>query len=116
MLFLRFTPDRKAEVMEASTGGCNGRVCRNVYPLASLLERGYVPVRFRALADDAMTVAAERLSGGGLADRAVEKAGHGASGEPRHDAAATNVCSPRSVVQGFGRAAPGPDILSSAPG
>ena len=58
MLFLRFTPDRKAEVMEASTGGCNGRVCRNVYPLASLLERGYVPVRFRALADDTMTVAA----------------------------------------------------------
>ena len=41
MLFLRFTPDRKAEVMEASTGGCNGRVCRNVYPLASLLQRGY---------------------------------------------------------------------------
>ena len=58
MLFLRFTPDRKAEVMEASTGGCNGRVCRNVYPLASLLERGYVPVRFRALADDTTTVAA----------------------------------------------------------
>ena len=57
MLFLRFTPDRKAEVMEASTGGCNGRVCRNIYPLASLLERGYVPVRFRALADDTMTVA-----------------------------------------------------------
>jgi hypothetical protein len=58
MLFLRFTPDRKAEVMEASTGGCNGRVCRNVYPLASLLERGYVPVRFRALADDTVAVAA----------------------------------------------------------
>lgn len=58
MLFLRFTPDRKAEVMEASTGGCNGRVCRNVYPLASLLERGYVPVRFRGLAEDATTVAA----------------------------------------------------------
>lgn len=58
MLFLRFTPDRKAEVMEASTGGCNGRVCRNVYPLAALLERGYVPVRFRALADDGMTVSA----------------------------------------------------------
>jgi len=58
MLFLRFTPDRKAEVMEASTGGCNGRVCRNIYPLAALLERGYVPVRFRALADDTMTVAA----------------------------------------------------------
>jgi hypothetical protein len=58
MLFLRFTGDRKAEVMEASTGGCNGRVCRNVYPLAALLERGYVPVRFRALADDAMTVSA----------------------------------------------------------
>jgi hypothetical protein len=58
MLFLRFTPDRKAEVMESSTGGCNGRVCRNVYPLASLLQRGYVPVRFRALADDQTTVSA----------------------------------------------------------
>lgn len=58
MLFLRFTPDRKAEVMESSTGGCNGRVCRNVYPLASLLERGYVPVRFRALAEDETTVSA----------------------------------------------------------
>jgi hypothetical protein len=58
MLFLRFTPDRKAEVMESSTGGCNGRVCRNVYPLASLLQRGFVPVRFRALADDDTTVSA----------------------------------------------------------
>jgi hypothetical protein len=57
MLFLRFTPDRKAEVMEASTGGCNGRVCHNVYPLASLLARGYQPVRFKALADDTMVVA-----------------------------------------------------------
>ena len=52
MLFLRFTADRKAEVMESSPGGCNGRVCHNVYPLASLLARGYQPVRFRALADD----------------------------------------------------------------
>jgi hypothetical protein len=59
MLFLRFTPDRKAEVMESSTGGCNGRVCRNVYPLASLLARGYAPVRFRALADDRATVSAD---------------------------------------------------------
>ena len=58
MLFLRFTPDRKAEVMESSTGGCNGRVCRNVYPLASLLQRGYVPVRFRGLLTDEMTVSA----------------------------------------------------------
>jgi hypothetical protein len=58
MLFLRFTPDRKAEVMESSTGGCNGRVCRNVYPLAALLSRGYVPVRFRALADDQTVVSA----------------------------------------------------------
>jgi hypothetical protein len=58
MLFLRFTPDRKAEVMESSTGGCNGRVCRNVYPLASLLQRGYIPVRFRALAEDDTTVSA----------------------------------------------------------
>jgi hypothetical protein len=57
MLFLRFTPDRKAEVMEASPGACNGRVCRNVYPLASLLARGYTPVRFKALANDASVVA-----------------------------------------------------------
>jgi hypothetical protein len=57
MLFLRFTPDRKAEVMESSTGGCNGKVCRNIYPLASLLARGYVPVRYRALAKDNDTVA-----------------------------------------------------------
>jgi hypothetical protein len=59
MLFLRFTGDRKAEVMESSTGGCNGRVCRNVYPLAALLERGYVPVRFRALAEDGTTLSAD---------------------------------------------------------
>src|SRR5262249_13831516 len=57
MLFLRFTPDRKAEVMESSTGGCNGRVCRNIYPLASLLARGHQPVRFKGLADDNMVVA-----------------------------------------------------------
>ena len=52
MLFLRFTPDRKAEVIEASPGACNGRVCRNVYPLASVLARGYAPVRFRGLANE----------------------------------------------------------------
>ena len=57
MLFLRFTPDRKVEVMEASPGACNGRVCRNVYPLASLLARGYAPMRFRALANVASVVA-----------------------------------------------------------
>ena len=57
MLFLRFTADRKAEVMESSPGACNGRVCRNIYPLASLLARGYKPVRFRALANDVSTVA-----------------------------------------------------------
>ncbi|WP_460450350.1 hypothetical protein [Alsobacter sp. SYSU BS001988] len=51
MLFVRFTPDRKAEVIEASTGGCNGKVCRNVYPLGSLLARGYQPVRYRGLVD-----------------------------------------------------------------
>ncbi|HKD31614.1 MAG TPA: hypothetical protein VKC66_37640 [Xanthobacteraceae bacterium] len=58
MLFLRFTPDRKAEVMESSTGGCNGRVCRNVYPLASLLARGFRPVRFNALQDQTVVAAA----------------------------------------------------------
>jgi hypothetical protein len=57
MLFLRFTPDRKAEVMESSTGACNGRVCRNVYPLASLLARGFRPVRFNALQDQTVVTA-----------------------------------------------------------
>jgi hypothetical protein len=52
MLFLRFTPDRKAEVMEAAPAACNGRVCRNIYPLASLLARGFEPVRYRAIAGD----------------------------------------------------------------
>jgi hypothetical protein len=56
MLFLRFTSDRMAEVIESS-GACNGRVCRNIYPLSSLLARGYIPVRFRALANDSSTVA-----------------------------------------------------------
>ena len=58
MLFAGFTADRKAQVYEASTGGCNGKVCRNVYPLGSLLARGYVPVRYRGLASDASTPAA----------------------------------------------------------
>jgi hypothetical protein len=52
ILFLRFTSDRKAEVMEAAPVACSGRVCRNVYPLSSLLERGFKPVRFRSLAND----------------------------------------------------------------
>lgn len=52
MLFVRFTADRKAEVLESSTGGCNGKVCRNIYPLGSLLARGYEPVRYRALLSD----------------------------------------------------------------
>ena len=58
MLFMGFTPDRKAQVMESSTGGCQGRVCSNVYPLASLLARGYKPVRFRALENDQVAQAA----------------------------------------------------------
>ena len=51
VLFLRFMPDRKIEVLEASPGGCPGRVCRNVYPLGQFLARGYAPIRFRAIAD-----------------------------------------------------------------
>lgn len=53
MLFTGFTPDRKVEVIEASPGACNGKVCRNVYTLASLLSRGYTARRYRALADEA---------------------------------------------------------------
>jgi hypothetical protein len=68
MLFLRFTPDRKVEVMESSTGGCNGRVCRNVYPLSSLLARGYKPVRFRALQN--AQVSEDTSQGTGTGDKA----------------------------------------------
>ena len=57
MLFLRFTPSRMVEVMKSSPGNCPGRVCRNVYPLASILARGYQPVRFSALVNDTSTVA-----------------------------------------------------------
>lgn len=49
MLFMRFTEDRKVEVMEASPNACKGRVCRNVYPLSNLLMRGYQPVRFKGI-------------------------------------------------------------------
>jgi hypothetical protein len=61
MLFLRFTPDRKAEVMEAAPAACNGRVCRNIYPLASLLARGFEPVRYRAVAGDETASASETV-------------------------------------------------------
>jgi len=57
MLFLRFTAGHMAEVMESSPGACNGRVCRNVYPISSLIARGYQPVRFRALVNDNNVVA-----------------------------------------------------------
>jgi len=57
MLFLGFTADKMAQVMESSPGACNGRVCRNVYPLSSLLARGYLPMRFRALENDTSVVA-----------------------------------------------------------
>jgi hypothetical protein len=59
ILFLRFTSDRKVEVMEAAPVACNGRVCRNVYPLSSLLERGFSPVRFRSLANDGTSQVAD---------------------------------------------------------
>jgi len=79
MLFLRFTPDRKAEVMESSTGGCNGRVCRNVYPLA----RSFGGARYVSQYGSAlwprtkMTGCGECLSGGGTRQPGVRKAGHG---------------------------------------
>jgi hypothetical protein len=74
MLFLGFTPDRKAQVMESSTGGCNGKVCSNVYPLASLLARGYKPVRFRAL-ENAPAVAQAAVTSPATADGAKSDAG-----------------------------------------
>jgi hypothetical protein len=63
MLFVRFTPDKRVEVLESSTGGCNGKVCRNIYPLGSLLARGYLPVRYRGLlADTSTSTEAARVS------------------------------------------------------
>ncbi|MBK9083164.1 MAG: hypothetical protein IPL88_14320 [Rhizobiales bacterium] len=64
MLFVGFTPDRKVEVIEASPGACAGKVCRNVYTLASLLARGYTARRYRALTDEVAM-----LPGGGRAGR-----------------------------------------------
>jgi hypothetical protein len=49
MLFLRFTPDRKAEVMESSTGGCNGKCA------ATSIRRLAAGARLRA---DALSCAA----------------------------------------------------------
>ncbi|MCI4678267.1 hypothetical protein K9U39_07760 [Rhodoblastus acidophilus] len=61
MLFMRFTRDRKAEVLESSTGGCNGKVCHNIYPVGSLLARGYRPMRYRALMNaDLRSIAPDR--------------------------------------------------------
>ncbi len=51
VLFVGFTPDRQAKVIEASPGACQGRVCQNTYPLSSLLSRGFIPVRYRALVE-----------------------------------------------------------------
>jgi hypothetical protein len=88
MLFLRFTPDRKAEVMEASPGACNGRVCKNVYPLASILARGYTPVRYRPLANDMMAQAPEPAPKQAGADqRTTQKSKHKRSSQRRTGAA-----------------------------
>ena len=87
MLFLGYTADRKVQVMEASPGACNGRVCRNVYPMASLLARGYTPRRFRLLETDstekiAVAAAAVAASRGARASDIDAAPGHagGASG------------------------------------
>jgi hypothetical protein len=84
MLFLRFTPDRKVEVMESSTGGCNGRVCRNVYPLTSLLARGFKPVRFNALQDQAVATAASN----GEESAGNDAASHAPPGDGKYGAQA----------------------------
>ena len=69
----RASDKMKAEVVEASTGGCNGRVCRNVYPLAGLLARGYAPVRFKAFADDQMVVSTNAYQDTGPTGRAKKQ-------------------------------------------
>jgi hypothetical protein len=91
VLFLRFTQDKKAEVMEASPGACNGRVCRNVYPLSALLARGFVPVRFKGLANDmtakvnVQTEEEKQKAAKGKADKAKKENDHG-----RREAARTH--------------------------
>ncbi len=59
MLFIGYTADRRVQVIESATGGCNGRVCRNVYSLGSLLARGYVPRRYRGLEGDQTSTVAQ---------------------------------------------------------
>ena len=63
ILFVGFTPDKKVKVIEASPGACNGRVCANVYPLGSLLARGFRPVRYRGLAGETSVAAAAPPAG-----------------------------------------------------
>ena len=83
MLFLRFTPSRMVEVMESSPGNCPGRVCRNVYPLASILARGYQPVRFSALVNDTSTVAEISPAPEKVEPKAQKAAQHGARAQHR---------------------------------
>jgi hypothetical protein len=69
-------------VMESSTGGCNGRVCRNVYPLGALLERGYIPVRFRGLAEDETMVSASAYQEEEAPVKPADKASNKVSKKP----------------------------------
>jgi hypothetical protein len=51
MLFLRFTPSGRVEVIQAATNDCNGHVCRKQYVLTSLLNSGYKLRKARLIVD-----------------------------------------------------------------
>ena len=104
MLFLGYTPDRKVQVIEASPGACNGRVCRNVYPLASLLGRGYVARRFRGLEGDASSAQIASASNPGASDAGGSRR-KGAAAEHDRLGASDAVARASSRRQGRGEAA-----------
>lgn len=51
MLFLRFTPAGRIEVIQSATNDCGGRVCRRQYVLTSLVNSGYKPRKAKFVTD-----------------------------------------------------------------
>lgn len=52
MLFLRFTPSGRIEVIQAATNDCLGRVCRRQYVLTGLINSGYKPRKAKFVTDE----------------------------------------------------------------
>jgi cell wall-associated NlpC family hydrolase len=48
LMFLRWTPDGQMETIEAATGRCKGRVCRNIGLASAFQQQGYIPHSYGA--------------------------------------------------------------------